>query len=69
MASNGLVANLAKAVLMLFNSINHSNALGKMTIRNSEVPESTNAKLLGMVIGNDQKWKEHILVKEDWFQH
>jgi hypothetical protein len=63
MASNGLVANPTKTVFMMLNSKNPSQTPRKVRIGNSEVEESADSKLLGMVIGNDQKWKGHIFGK------
>ena len=63
MASNGLVANPQKTVFMMLNSKNQSNVPRKVRIGNSEVTESSNSKLLGIVIGNDKKWKDHIFGK------
>ena len=64
MASNGLVANPSKTVFMMLNSKTKENELArKIKVGNHEIPESKSAKLLGVVIDNDQKWKSHFCGK------
>ena len=63
MASNGLVANPTKTVFMILNSKNQSKVPRIVKIGSSEVTESANSKLLGIVVGSDQKWKEHVYGK------
>ena len=61
MASNGLVANPTKTVFMLFSSKQKvESELKQIKVGVHTITESSNAKLLGMTIDNDQKWKSHI---------
>ncbi len=48
---------------MMLNSKNQSNVPRYVKIGTSEVIEPSNSKLLGITIGNDHKWKEHIFGK------
>jgi len=60
MASNGLVANPSKTVLMRLNSKKHrNNGTMKITVSNPQVLKSKSTKLCGKVMDNDRKWKSH----------
>ena len=63
MASNGLVANPSKTEFMILNS-KDSGSPRKIRVGNSIVKEVKSAKLLGMVMYNDQKWKNHFWGKK-----
>ena len=64
MASNGLVANPSKTVFMMLNSKQRENDLPKkIKVGDHEIMESKSAKLLGVVMDNDQKWKSHFCGK------
>jgi hypothetical protein len=64
MASNGLVANPSKTVFMMLNSKQKENELPKkIKVGDHEIMESKSAKLLGVVMDNDQKWKSHFCGK------
>ncbi len=54
MASNGLVANPSKTVFMMLYSKQKIIKMG-----DHEIVQSKSAKLLGVVMDNDQKWKSH----------
>jgi hypothetical protein len=61
MASFGLVANPAKTVFLMLNCRAKDNELpNKIIVEDHEILESKSAKLLGVVMGNDQKWKSHL---------
>jgi hypothetical protein len=64
MASNGLVANPSKTVLMMNNSKQKENDLPtKIKVGDHEIKKSKSVKLLGLVMDNDQKWKSHFCDK------
>ena len=64
MASNGLVANPKKTAFMI---LNHKQDLSttpiSITIGNEKIMAEKSAKLLGVTLDNDQKWKSQILGK------
>ena len=61
MASNGLVANSSKTVFMMLNSKQTEETHPrKIKVGKEEVTESDHAKVLGMAIDSNQKWKSHI---------
>jgi hypothetical protein len=56
MASNGLVANPSKTVFLMLNSKQKEKDLPKkIKVGDHEIMESKSAKLLGVVMDNDQK--------------
>jgi hypothetical protein len=64
MALNGLVANPSKTVFMMLNNKQNENDLPKkIKVGDHEILESMSAKLLGVVMDNDQKWKSHFCGK------
>ncbi len=64
MASNGLVANPSKTVFIMLNSKQKENDLPKkIKVGDHEIMESKSAKLLGVVMDNDQIWKSHFCGK------
>ena len=62
MASNGLMANASKTVLMILNmtQLEKESELAKeIQVGHTSVPRSTATKLLGITIDEKQNWKEH----------
>ena len=58
MASNGLKANASKTTLMVLNS--NTKDLLEIQIGNAKVIQERTAKLLGVIIDDDQKWSNQI---------
>ena len=58
MASNGLVANPSKTTLLVLNSKGETEL--EIKVGESTVKQQHQAKLLGVKIQNDQKWKTQI---------
>ena len=63
MASNGLVANPSKTEFMLLNN-KENVGQNKIKVGETEVKEVNSAKLLGMMLDNDQKWTSHFWGKK-----
>ncbi len=61
MASNGLVANPSKTVY--FSKQKENDLPKKIKVGDHEIMESKSAKLLEVVMDNDQKWKSHFCGK------
>ena len=61
-ASDGLVANPSKAV-MLNSNIEENDLPKNIKVGEHEIMESKSAKLLEVVMGNDHKWKSHLCCK------
>ena len=59
MASNGLVANPAKTALLFLNNKN-TNSTITIDIGSSKVMQVQNAKLLGIMIDDNQKWSSQL---------
>ena len=61
MASNGLVANASKTALIFLN-LNNDDTLNPISVKvgSTTVTQEPNAKLLGIVIDENQKWKSQI---------
>jgi hypothetical protein len=62
MASNGLLANPSKTVFMMLKQ-KENDLPKKIKVGDHEIMESKSAKLLGVVMDNDQKWKSHFCGK------
>ena len=61
MASNGLVANPNKTAFIILNQkgeTKHSVKVGNYTVK-----QESSTKLLGMIIDDNQKWKNHVIGK------
>ena len=67
MASNVLVAHSSKTEFMLLNNKENLNPK-KIKVGNSEVEKVKSAKLLGIMMENDQKWTSLFWGKRDFFQ-
>ena len=60
MASNGLVANPKKTVLMILNSKNKTETKRSIKVGDADIDESECSRLLGMTVDCNQSWKEHV---------
>jgi hypothetical protein len=58
MASNGLVANPEKTVFMLLGA--NQGVEARVKVGRAQILQSETAKLLGMEIDSDQKWKPQV---------
>ena len=63
MGSNGLVANPSKTEFMLLNNKDKEN-IRTIRVGRVEIQETDKAKLLGIIMDNDQNWTTHFLGKE-----
>ena len=65
MASNGLVANQSKTVLMIMNNkiTREEETLVKVRVRETLIEQEKSLKLLGIMIEENQGWKEHFMGK------
>ena len=61
MASNGLVANASKTTLIFFNA-KLKEQVQTITVGNETVSSTKNARLLGITIDDNQKWKTNMEV-------
>ena len=67
MASNGLVANPSKTEFILLNNKRKKEDEGevvKIRVGDTEIPQSKSARLLGIDLDEDQKWKSHFWGKK-----
>ena len=60
MASNGLVANPSKTALLFLNNKNTTNEEISLKIGDTTVKQVSSAKLLGVVMDDDQSWTSQI---------
>ena len=67
MASNGLVANPSKTEFMLLNN-KQKEQCEKIRVGKAEVQEMGSAKLLGIIMDNDQKRRGHFWCKKGLLQ-
>ena len=60
MASNGLIANPAKTALLFLNNKTEEKEVQTIKIGNTVVSQVPSAKLLGIVMDEDQSWTSQI---------
>ena len=64
MASNGLIANPKKTAMLFLNTRNTTNGIPiELNIGKEVVTQDHNAKLLGIIFNDKQKWNDHVYGK------
>ena len=58
--ANGLVINQEKTHYMVFHSARIKTNSNEISIRNNTIPRVSSTKFLGLIIGDQLKWLEHI---------